>query len=229
MSYDDRTHRLGRIWLALVILTIFAVPAVLCVYYDAWPKLTAVLRGLIGVVPIFWTISVIEVFTYIPMLGTGGTYLTFVTGNLTNLKIPCALNAMKAADVEPGSEEGDIITTIAVAVSSIVTMVIIAAGVFMLGFIEPVINSPALAPAFSNILPALFGGLAVVYISQNWKIAVAPVVFMVLFFVLLPNIANFVGAGTLVPVGALVAIVAARILFKKGLLNDSNKKEEAKQ
>lgn len=228
MSYDDRTHRLGRIWLTLVILTIMAVPAILCIYYNAWPPISGVLRGLLGVIPIFWTISVIEVFTYVPMLGTGGTYITFVTGNLTNLKIPCALNAMKAAKVEPGSEEGDIITTISVAVSSIVTMVIIAAGVFLLRFVEPVINNPVLAPAFSNILPALFGALAVVYISQNLKISIVPVVFMISLFVFLPKIANFVGAGTLVPVGALVAIVSARIMYKKGWLDKEYNKEEQK-
>lgn len=226
MNYIERTHKLGRIWLTIVILTIIAVPTAFCVYYNAWPPITSLLRGLLGVIPIFWTISVIEVFTYIPMLGTGGTYITFVTGNLSNLKIPCALNAMKAAKVEPGSEEGDVITTIAVAVSSIVTMVIIALGVFLLRFIEPVINNPSLAPAFANILPALFGALAVVYISQNWKISIAPVVFMVAFFVFLPSIANYVGAGTLVPVGAVVAIAAARIMYKKGWLDSDYKQEE---
>jgi hypothetical protein len=169
-----------------------------------------------GVAPIFWTVGTIEVFTYVPMLGTGGSYLGFVTGNLTNLKVPCALNAMKLAKAEPGSEEAEVISTIAIAVSSIVTTVIIAAGVLLLAQIGPFLESPTMQPAFDNILPALFGGLAVVYVSKHWKIALAPLIFMVLLFICVPALAGSVGI--MVPVGALLAIGAARILYKKGIL-----------
>ena len=82
--------------------------------------------------------------------------------------------------------------------------------------LTPILDSPALKPAFDNILPALFGGLAVVYVSKNWKIAVAPLVFMVLLFLLVPSLAGSVGV--LVPVGALIAIGMARVLYNKGKL-----------
>lgn len=150
------------------------------------------------------------------MLGTGGSYLGFVTGNLSNLKVPCALNAMEAADVKPGTEEGEVVSTIAIAVSAVVTTVIIALGVLCLSFLEPFLQSETMAPAFDNILPALFGGLAVVYVSKNWKIALAPLIFMVLLFILVPSLANSVGV--LVPVGAIIALVVSRILYKRNLL-----------
>ena len=82
------------------------------------------LKGLLGVAPIYWTVCTIEVFTYAPMLGSGGTYLAFVTGNITNLKAPAAINSMEAAKVKPGSEEGEVISTIAIATTSIVTTII---------------------------------------------------------------------------------------------------------
>lgn len=192
------------------------VPVGICVYFDAWPPITNVLKGLLGVAPIFWTIAVIEIITYVPMLGTGGSYLGFVTGNLSNLKVPCALNAMEAADVKPGTEEGEVVSTIAIAVSAVVTTVIIALGVLCLSFLEPFLQSETMAPAFDNILPALFGGLAVVYVSKNWKIALAPLIFMVLLFILVPSLANSVGV--LVPVGAIIALVVSRILYKRNLL-----------
>ena len=154
--------------------------------------------------------------TYVPMLGTGGSYLGFLTGNLTSLKVPCALNAMQASGVEAGTEEGELISTIAIGVSSLVTTAVIAIGVLALSSIRGFIESPALQPAFDNILPALFGPLAVVYISKNWKIAMAPLIFMVLLFICVPVLADSVGI--LVPVGAAIAIIAARILYKKGLV-----------
>ena len=215
-NFRDYEHFGGRWCMITGFALLLAVPAAICVVYDAWPPLTWVLEGLLGVAPIYWTVGTIEVLTYVPMLGTGGSYLGFFTGNLTSLKVPCALNAMESAGVEPGSEEGEVICTIAIGVSSLVTTAVIAVGVLALSAIRGFIESPVLQPAFDNILPALFGPLAVVYVSKNWRVAMAPLVFMVALFVCVPSLASSVGV--LVPVGAIIAIAAARILYKKGLV-----------
>ena len=215
-NYMKETDRLGKIWIWTACVVVMMVPVAACVYYNAWPELTAVLKGLLGVAPIYWTVGVIEVITYTPMLGVGGTYLAFVTGNLTSLKAPSALSAMENCGVKPGSEEGEVISTIAIATCTIVTTLVIVAGVCLLAAISPVLDSPALKPAFDNILPALFGGLAVVYVSKNWKLSIAPLVFMIALFSAVPSLAGSVGV--LVPVGVLVALGAARVLYKKGWL-----------
>ena len=150
------------------------------------------------------------------LFGTGGTYLAFVTGNLTSIKAPSALSAMENANVKPGSEEGEVISTVAIATSSIVTTIVIVIGVVALSYLAPILNSTTLKPAFDNILPALFGGLAVVYVSKNWKLAIAPLVFMVVLFLFVPSLASSVGV--LVPVGVLIALGAARIMYKKGVV-----------
>lgn len=216
LTYEEATHRIGRIWMLSAAALFLLVPVSVSIFYDAWPPIKLVGEGLLGVAPIFWTVGVIEAFTFIPMLGSGGSYLAFVTGNLTNLKVPCVLNALQAAKIDPGTEKAEAISTIAVAVSSIVTTLIIALGVILLGSVQPILQSPALAPAFENILPALFGALAVVFVSKAWKIAIAPLVFMTALFIAVPSLAGSVGV--LVPVGAALAMGAARILYKKNLL-----------
>lgn len=213
-DYMKKTDKLGKIWIWSAAVLILCVPVAACVYYDAWPEITGVLKGLLGVAPIFWTVGVIEVITYTPMLGIGGTYLAFVTGNLTNLKAPSALSAMETAEVKPGTEEGEVISTIAIATCTIVTTIVIILGVLGLSMITPIMNSPVLKPAFDNILPALFGGLGVVYISKNWKLSIAPLTFMIVLFLLVPSLASSVGM--LVPVGILITLAAARIMYKKG-------------
>jgi len=215
-DYMKDTDRYGKIWIWTAAVVVMMVPVAICLHFNAWPELTAVLKGLLGVAPIYWTVGVIEVITYTPMLGTGGTYLAFVTGNLTSLKAPSALNAMENADVKPGTEEGEVISTIAIATSSIVTTLVLSLGVCLLAMLTPILNSPVLKPAFDNILPALFGGLAVVYISKNWKLSIAPLIFMVVLFLAVPSLAGSVGV--LVPVGVLVALGAGRIMYKKGWL-----------
>lgn len=213
-EYMKSTHLFGKIWIWTAAVVVLMVPSIICIYYNAWPEATAVLKGLLGVAPIYWTVGVIEVITYTPMLGVGGTYLAFVTGNLTSLKAPAALTAMENAGVKANSEEGEVISTIAIATCAIVTTLVILIGVCVLTLIAPILNSPTLAPAFDNILPALFGGLAVVYVSKNWKIAIAPLIFMVVLFLCVPSLASSVGV--LVPVGVIIALGAARVMYKKG-------------
>lgn len=215
-DYMKKTDFYGKIWVWTAVVVVLLVPIAICLYYDAWPQGTAVLKGLLGVAPIYWTVGVIEVITYTPMLGTAGTYLAFVTGNLTSLKAPSALNAMESAEVKPGTEEGEVISTIAIATCAIVTTLVLVVGVCALTVISPILDSPVLTPAFDNILPALFGGLAVVYVGKNWKIAITPLIFMVVLFLAVPSLAGSVGV--LVPVGVLIALGAARVMYKKGLL-----------
>lgn len=213
-DYMKKTDLYGKIWIWTAVVVILFVPIAICLYYGAWPRGTAVLKGLLGVAPIYWTVGVIEVITYTPMLGVGGTYLAFVTGNLTSIKAPSALNAMQNAKVKPGTEEGEVISTIAIATSSIVTTLVIILGVFALKALTPILDSPVMKPAFDNILPSLFGGLAVVYVSKNWKISIAPLLFMIIIFLAVPSLSGSVGI--LVPVGVLIALGAARIMYKKG-------------
>lgn len=214
--YDKQIHIDGRVWGAIAAVAIVSFPLLVAILFQLKPDWGVVLKGLIGVAPIFWTVGLIEVFTYIPMLGAGSSYLAFVTGNITNLKAPCAINAMENAEVKAGSKEAEIISTIAVATSSIVTILIIALGVLMIVPLTPILENPALTPAFDNILPALFGALGVVYISRNWKIAIAPVAVMLVLFIAVPGLSGAVGM--LVPVGAIIAIAVARVLYKKGKL-----------
>lgn len=215
-DYMKDTDRYGKIWIWTAAVLVLMVPVAICVGFNVWPSVTVVLKGLLGVAPIFWTVGVIEVITYTPMLGIGGTYLSFVTGNLTSLKAPAALTAMENAEVKSDSEEGEIISTIAVATSSIVTTLILVLGVCLLALVSPLLEHPTLKPAFDNILPALFGGLAVVYISKNWKLSIAPIIFMVALFLAVPSLAGSVGI--LVPVGIVITLGVGRILYKKGLV-----------
>ena len=216
LSYIDSVHRDGRIWnlSAAVILMLF--PVAVCLIFGVGIDWHGFLFGMLATAPMYWAVGIIETFTYVPMLGAGGSYLAFVTGNITNLKAPAALNALDIVGADIKTEEGEIVSTIAIAVSSIITTLIIVLGVLLITPLTPILNSPVLAPAFDQILPALFGGLGVVYISKNWKIAIAPVVLMLVLFIAIPALSSLVSV--MVPVGVLFTLGVSRILYKKNLL-----------
>jgi hypothetical protein len=218
MSYLDSVHRDGRIWNISMMIALFMYPILVGVIFGVLPDWHGLLMGLFATAPMYWAVAVVETFTYVPMLGAGGSYLSFVTGNISNLKLPVALNALEQADVSIRSEEGEIVSTIAIAVSSIVTTLIIILGVILITPLTPILDAPVLAPAFAQILPALFGGLGVVFISKNLKIAIAPVILMLVLFIAVPAL-NSSTVGIMVPVGVLFTIGVSRILYKKNLLD----------
>ena len=216
-TYIDSVHRDGRIWNLSVMVLLLAFPVTVAFFFGTAPDWGALGLGLLATAPMYWAVGAIETVTYVPMLGAGGSYLSFVTGNISNLKLPCALNALEQNEVSANSEEGEVISTIAIATSSIVTTVIIIIGVICIAPLTPILSSPALQPAFEQILPALFGGLGVAFVSRNWKIAVAPVALMLVLFIFVPAL-NAGTVGIMVPVSALFTIGVARILYKRGVL-----------
>ena len=217
MLYMDQVHRWGRSWNLSVMVILLLFPVAICLIYGVLPDMRGLFMGLLATAPMYWAVGVIETFTYIPMLGAGGSYLSFVTGNISNLKLPCALNALEQAGVKANSDEGEVISTIAIATSSIVTTLIIVLGVILLVPLRPVLEAPVLEPAFAQILPALFGGLGVVFVSRNWKIAVAPVALMLILFIAVPAL-NSGTVGIMVPVSVLFTLAVSRIMYKKGML-----------
>ncbi|MBQ9882191.1 MAG: hypothetical protein IJM42_06260, partial [Synergistes sp.] len=137
----------------------------------------------------------------------------FITGNLINMKIPCAMNAREIAGTKSGTPENEIISTLSIAASSLTTIVILALGVLMLVPLQPVLQSEALQPAFATVVPALFGAMAYQYFRKNIKLAMVPLVLMTLLFVFVPSLISQTSL-MIIPSGA-VTIGLAWLLYKK--------------
>ena len=217
LSYIDSVHRDGTIWNIGVMILLMMFPLTVAAIFGAAPDWKALGLGLIATAPMYWAVGIIETVTFVPMLGAGGSYLSFVTGNISNLKLPCAINALEQNEVSASSEEGEVISTIAIATSSIVTTIIIIIGVVCIVPLTPILEAPILEPAFAQMLPALFGGLGVAFVSKNWKVAVAPVILMLVLFIFVPAL-DAGTVGIMVPVSVLFTIAVARVLYKKGVL-----------
>jgi len=212
-TYMDQIHKEGKIWMLGALALFISLPLLVSIISGVWPPLNYFITGFATTAMIFWPVTTIEVFTFSPMIGSA-SYLAFVTGNLSGMKVPAAINAQEALNIEKGSEEADVISMIAVASSSITTTIIIIVGILLLVPLTPVLESESLAPAFDNILPALFGALGIVFISKRWKLAIIPLVFMLVFFAVVPGSGGLVGL--MVPVGVILTVTCAYFFHKKG-------------
>ena len=223
-SYENSIHKVGRTTGVIVLIMIIMVPLIMSLVYQIFPPTKNLLYGIGMVCMVYLPISIAEFMAYTPMLGSNASYLVFVTGNLTNLKIPCALTCMDNAGVKPQTEEGEVIAAIAVAVASIVTTIIIFIGMIASVPLKPILESPELAPAFKYIIPALLGALGAYWIQKQWKLAIIPITVITLIFALLP-IPNGV-EGVFIPVMGLVSVLSAKQLYKRGFITQFNDKEK---
>ena len=209
-------HKLGRFLMITSIILLVIVPFLFGMIYGVGPDGEGFLAGYLRVAVIYLPVSLVEFLVYAPMLGVGGCYISFITGNVTNMKIPCAMNAQDIAGTKPGTPENEIVTTISTATSAIVTTLVIVVGVLLIVPLQPVLQNEVLLPAFNNVVPALFGALGLKYFAKAPKVAIIPVLCMTILCIVVPSMINQTSI-LMIPYGAL-ALGIAFILFKKGKL-----------
>lgn len=206
-KYNARTHTFGRAACLITLALLLASPFVMGAYLGASPNMAAFGRGFAATGIVYLASCIAEYLVYTPMLGAGGSYLAFITGNLINMKIPCAVNARDIAGAKTGTAENEIISTLSIATSSLVTILVLALGVLLLIPLQPVLQNPALQPAFDNVVPALFGAMAYKYYRGNLRIAALPLIVMSLLFILVPSLTGSTSI-LILPSGAMAIGIA---------------------
>lgn len=212
-AYNERTHLYGRIASVITLILLLGAPFAIGAYLGVSPDLAAAASGFLAIGIVWFVSCIAEWLVYTPMLGAGGGYLAFITGNLINMKIPCAVNARDIVGVKAGTPENEIVSTLSIATSSLVTILVLAVGVALLLPLQPLLQSPVLTPAFDNVVPALFGAMACKYFRKNLDVALVPLLVMTLLFVLVPSLTGSTSF-MILPSGA-IAIGLAWLKHKK--------------
>ncbi len=212
-QYNARTHLFGRIGSLIGIVLMLAAPFAMGITLGGLPNIPAFAKGFLQIGIIYIPSCIVEFLVYTPMLGAGGSYLAFLTGNLINMKIPCALNARDIVGTEAGTTENEIVSTLSIATSALVTTAVIAVGVMLLIPLQPILSAPALQPAFNNVVPALFGAMAYKYFRREKRIVAIPLLLMTVLFICVPSLISSVGF--LMLLSGAIAIGHAWVLFRR--------------
>lgn len=211
-KYTNSIHILGRITSTITLILLVGAPFVIGQYLGVSPDLGVLIKAFFGIGIVYLVSAIVEYLVYVPMLGAGGSYLAFITGNLINMKIPCAMNARDMVDAKAGTIENEIISTLSIATSSLVTIIVLALGVLLLIPLQPILQSETLQPAFSNVVPALFGAMAYKYYRENITVAMITLAFMTLLFILAPSLINSTSF-MIIPSGAIA--IGLSFLFER--------------
>ncbi|MFC2146711.1 hypothetical protein ACFLRT_05050, partial [Acidobacteriota bacterium] len=205
--FEGHVHRIGRITIFTCIVLALFVPLIIWMIFGIIPPIKPLIFGIINVSVFMIPLSIAEIFSFYPVLGPSGLYISYTTGNISNLKVPCAAIGMEAAEVKPATKEGDIISTIAMAGSVIVSELILIMGVILLVPLSGYLKDSVLNPAFEQILPALFGALGAYFILKNYKLAIIPLAFGLAVSIFTDKIT------ALIPVCVLLSILGARLFY----------------
>ena len=235
-EYNDWAHSFGRRGALIAIIYMLAIPIIIGMVYKSLPPMSAVFKGSIGVLALFVPVGISEVLSYTPILGSS-SYLAFLTGNIMNLKVPLSINAMKLANVEQYTPEGDAISATAIAASSILTMLVIAMGVLLLVPLKPLLETQFVKSATQYMLPALFGSMLLGSLGKgDGEFQIERKLLMILLPVILVSLGTLTGIimpgleGIAIILMIPVTLLSAWVLWKVKVIrvvrNPEYKKEQ---
>jgi len=214
LTYTESLHNYGRLFSMICLLLICFVPVVYCLSAGVTPDFKLIVKSWPFILS-YLAIGLVEVVSYAPLLGVGGQYLAFITGNISNLKLPCALNAQNILKTPADSEEAEIVSTIAISVSSIVTTLILIAGLIPLAiFGSNIVN--VLKPVTPYVIPAIFGGLGLVLLARYFKLTIIPLGILLVICLVTFLLGMDLGQSTMLTVGMLVSLVVGFVIYKRG-------------
>ncbi|EJA6690018.1 hypothetical protein MWV57_001067 [Clostridioides difficile] len=206
--------RYGRLTLSLGIIAALVPGIILSFGFGIMPPISALLASTMAIVSMSAPNYIIEPISYSPILGIPGTYMSFLSGNISNMRLPCSIAAQKAAEVESGTEEGSIISTIGIAVSILVNISILTIGVILGGSVLSKIPAEVVEK-LNLILPALFGSVFGQVFLQDKKLGLVAIVISVLTIILSKQ--GIIPQSLVVLICVFGTILIARAMYKDKL------------
>lgn len=216
-EYTPKVNRIGKITGYLGVLVAFVPAVMLAVVYGILPKPAALLTAFISGASAFGVLWFVEPISYFPVVGAAGTYMAFLSGNISNMRIPCASMAQVSAGVEPGTEQGSVIATLGMGVSIVINVAVLTIGA-ILGTSALSMLPEGIKSALNYLLPALFGALLVQFgIKMKKHSLVMIVVALALYFAIgmgvfnwLPGASNWLGTLGCVFISIVIGITTIK-------------------
>lgn len=168
-SYQKWIHKFGITSSLLLFVAMTAFPITASFVYGIWPDFKVLWPGFVAVILFMAPYWPAETIGYMSVMGPGALYMSYITGNVTNLRMPATVGTINSLGVKPNTDECHTLAIIACGASVITTVVIVALGVVIAAPLAPVLEAPALKPAFDYVVPALFGGLVAQTVLKGKK------------------------------------------------------------
>lgn len=207
-EFLPKIHFWGRLTVSVAIIAALFAPLYLSFvrgYHPGWGPILNGFIGIAGLIGLFW---VIEPLSYFPILGPSGTYMSFLSGNISNMRIPVVGAAQGALDAEPGSYKAEMAGAIGIAVSVILNIVFLIVLVLMGSVIISRLPA-AITASFVYVIDGIFGAMFILFAMRAKVPDMLRLGGMgaIIFFLPLPGALK-------APLGAIIGFIYCVILRK---------------
>ncbi len=216
-EYIPYSIKWGRLTSLIGVAASFFPVVILSFVFKVVPALDAIAAAATIRISACLVYYFIEPISFQPVLGIPGTYMAFLSGNLSNLRVPCSSVAQQAAGVEEGTPEGAVLSTIGVAVSIVVNLAILTLGVFLGSQIIALIPE-SVVNALVYLVPALYGAMLMQMILYAPKIALIAVPLSIITLAISKT--GIFDSSMAILISVFGSIIIGRLLMKTGWLDD---------
>ena len=212
-SFVKPVGRTGRYTMLAAAACLFLPGLYLYVFHDLFPPLVAVIGAVIAVWSFMAVMAVIEPIVYYAILGFGGTYMSFLVGNVMNLRLPVSATAQQVVGTREGTPEAEIASTLGIAGSVIANEAVLILGILaLLPFISSIQGSgTAFALALDQVLPALFGALGGMFLFRAPRLGLVPIGLGLIMALIKDDLPYSVA----IPPMVIISVLSARFMYKK--------------
>ena len=221
LYFLDRIHRIGRITLVFATISILIPGFYLYIYHNLLPPISILFTSVLAVWSFMGVLAFIEPVVYFPLIGVAGSYMSWLVGNVSNLRVPVSITANDIIGTKEGSPESEIISTIAIAGSIISSTLIICLGsIAFLPFFETIYSEgKAFSIAINEVLPSLFGAIACIFLIKAPRLAIVPLGTSII----LAFFKSDIPFSIIVPPMVFLSIITARLMYKRGWISEIEK------
>ncbi len=200
--------RIGSPTNILAALTAFIPVIYLCTKFDCWPDIHLVISAWALTAIAFGAFYVVEPVSYYASLGMSGTYLSFLSGNIGNMRVPCASLALDLTESETGTIQAEVVSTMAICGSIVTNLIATTAAAFIGASIVAVLPEAINVGLKSYASAAIFGATFGNYAVKKPKIA--------LFGALIPTVCKLIGtvpAWLTIVLSVFGTVIIARMFY----------------
>jgi hypothetical protein len=212
-DFSAQVIRLGMVTISAGIVANFTPVLFLWLGYGVVPPWGDLLKIWGVAATVFAAAWIVQPISYFPVLGMSGSYVSWLVGSVADIRLPASTMAQKATGVEHGTPEGEVISTIAIAASVLVSVSMVTLFTFIGAAVVPMLPK-VIQKSFDYILPAAIGAIFFEFATKYPKAGLITLVFAAVLAVLAARV-NFPPAWLLSLITIAGAIGIARFLYKR--------------
>lgn len=209
-KFNSSIKTLGYVFVTIALLCNF-VPAVYAsITTGVFPAIGDLLTLWVAAASAFGVGYFVQPISFFPMANMAGSFMCWIVGNVGEIRIPAATMAQNVTNAEQGTPKAQVISTVGIGGSIIVSVCMITLFTLIGASIMPLMPKVVLK-AFGFVLPCVLGAVYASLASKNIILGAIIMISSIAGKMLFPIMG--IPGGLIMLLNIILAVIIARIYF----------------